>query len=199
MRITNGGNVLIGGTLPSAANITLAQDGSMIYKPVIGHAHGQAAPSTTAITNSITGLFMAASARGSWTRASASSGNQHVSFKNGSNNNYIEWNLLLNNCSSITCSLIYVNATDATSRTISSEYSLDGGATYAALGSATVGATGGTEFGGTISAISGSCNYLKIRAFFASGATSNDLIGIRNVRFTPTCTSVQWANSLNAV
>jgi hypothetical protein len=147
-------------------------------------------------------MWLSASARGAWARSSASGGIQHTSFQTGSNNSYLVWDLLLHNCTQIVCSLLYVNAADSTSRTISSEYSVDGGSTWTALGSVTAGASGGSQFGGTITfttATSGVIRYLKVRAFYASGATSSSLIGIRTVTFAPTCTSAQFVNSLNTL
>jgi hypothetical protein len=208
VRLTSGGNLLIGGTLPSAPNINLAATGAIdavgrvLSAPVMGHSHGQSAPATAEITNRITAMWLSASARGAWTRSGASGGSQFTSFRVGSNNSHLVWDLLLHNCPQVICSLIYVNASDTVSRSISSEYSVDGGSTWVALGNVTVGATGGAEFGGTITfatATSGIIRYVKVRAFYTSGAVSNNFVGIRNVTFTPTCTSAQFTNSLNTL
>jgi hypothetical protein len=208
MHIDQSGSVGIGGTLPSAPNINLAATGAIdavgrvLSAPVMGHSHGQSAPATAEITNRITAMWLSASARGSWVRSGASGGFQYTSFRTGSNNSHLVWDLLLHNCTQVICSLIYVNAADSTSRSISSEYSVDGGSTWVALGDVTAGSTGGAEFGGTITfgtGTAGVIRYLKVRAFYTSGALSSNFIGIRNVTFTPTCTSAQFTNSLNTL
>jgi len=149
------------------------------------------------ITRSINAGYALASARGNWIRAVSSGGAQYSAFRNNTNNDYIVWDLVLENCSQIVCDLSANNNADGTSRTMSSEYSTDSGTTWTALGSATFGSSGGTPFGGTITfnAPRGLI-YLKVRAFWASGATSSALIGIRSVSFTPTCTNHSFANSL---
>lgn len=155
------------------------------------------APSSAEITRSINAGYAVASARGNWVKAAAVGGAQYSAYKNGSNNDYLVWDLVLENCSQIVCGFIANNQADGTSRTISSEYSTDGGATWTALGSATFGSSGGTSFGGTITFNApNSLIYLKVRAFWSSGATSSDLIGIRGVTFTPTCTNHSFAKSL---
>ena len=207
-RFDSSGNFLLGGTLPSAPNLALKPTGDidavgrLLSAPVIGHSHGQGAPSSADITNRIASMWLSASAQGSWARSSASGGVQHTSFRTGSDNSYLVWDLLLHNCTEVVCSFLYVNAADATSRTLTSEYSVDGGSNWVSLGSVTAGPSGGSEFGGTISFGSGTAGiirYLKVRVFYASGATSSDVIGIRTATFKPTCTSAQFTNSLNTL
>jgi len=155
------------------------------------------APSSAEITRSINAGYAIASARGNWVKASASGGTQYAAYKNNSNNDYLVWDLVLENCSQIVCNFLASNQSDGVSRTMSSEYSTDGGATWTALGSATFSSSGGTPFGGTITFNAPrELIYLKVRAFWASGALISDLIGIRSVAFTPTCTNHSFSKSL---
>lgn len=153
--------------------------------------------SSAEITRSINAGYAVASARGNWVKAAAFGGLQYSAYKNGSNNDYLVWDLVLENCSQIVCDFIANNQTDGVSRTISSEYSTDGGSTWTALGSATFGLSAATPFGGTITfSAPNSLIYLKVRAFWVSGASPNDTLGIRSVTFTPTCTNHSFAKSL---
>lgn len=155
------------------------------------------APTSAEITRSINAGFAVASARGTWAKAAAVGGAQYIAYKNGSINDYLVWDLVLENCSQIVCDLFASNQADGVSRTISSEYSTDGGSTWTALGSATFGASGGTQFGGTVTFNApNSLIYFKVRAFWASGAVNSNLIGIRIVQFKPTCTNHSFAKSL---
>ena len=194
MRIDSSGNVGIGVTSPSQK---LDVVGMVESQPLFGVTGIPATPSTSESSRVIDAGWLVASARGSWAKAAASGGNQLVAYKNGSNNDYIVWDMVLENCSQIVCDLIFSNYVDSTSRSISSEYSVDGGSTWVSLGSVTVGSTASASFGGTATfSAPTSLIYFKVRAFYTSGASSNGGIGIRQVTFNPTCTSSQWAKVL---
>jgi hypothetical protein len=168
-----------------------------IFQESLGVEYASGAPSTAQITRTIDAGWLAASARGSWAIADAFSGTtQYVSYKNGSNNDFLVWDLILENCTQIVCSLVFANANDAGNRTIVSEYSIDGGSAWVALGSSTTG-SGDYAFGGTVNfSAPNKMIYFKLRIYYSASATSTDLIGVRDVKLTPTCTSAQWVKVL---
>jgi hypothetical protein len=140
--------------------------------------------------------WAAASARGSWVLAGGSP--QYAAYYTGGNNDYLVWNLLCHQGSSLSAIVVYHNHADSVSRTAAVDYSFNGGSTWINLATVTFTASGGTSIGGTIS-LTGAQSLgrnVRIRTYFVSGAAASSLIGVGQFYFGTTGGSFQYINSL---
>lgn len=179
----------------SSPRTTLDVAGVVLSNKVFS-AIGGAQVSTASVTDAIHGVWAAASSRGAWTKAGVSGSQQYIMFRNGTNSNYIEWDLLLVNAYTLDVSITYGNYGDGTSRTFVVEYSLDGGATYTTLATTSFG--GGTGTGSGTITFSGprGARHVKVRTAWTVSATSSNLHGINNVTFTPNCDTLNFIKAL---
>jgi hypothetical protein len=170
--------------------------GSITSKWLSGMYAGGGVTPSTAVSAAQYYLWAAASARGSWVLAGGSP--QYAAYYTGGNNDYLVWNLLCHQGSSLYVNIVYHNHADSASRTAAVDYSFNGGSTWINLNTITFTSSGGTNVNGTISLTGGLSlgRNVKIRTYFTSGAAASNLIGVGRCFFEMTGGSFQYINSL---
>jgi hypothetical protein len=195
MRIDTDGRVGIGKSNPGKV---LDVNGE-IRKTTIFKTQGAGGSNPgEAINQSINGMWAAAAARGAWAKGVPWVGNNlhYTLFKTGTNNSFMEWEVLLYDVSTLDIVCLYANSADGVSRTGLGEYSVNNGASWISLNSGSFG-SGSRDVGGSINIPgTGNLNSVRFRTAFQSGATSNDLIGIYELKFTAIGGGMHFIRSL---
>lgn len=156
---------------------------------------GGARAASASVTEVIHGIWAAASSRGAWTKAGAGA-TQYIMYSNGTNNSYLEWDMLLVNAYSLDVSITYGNYGDGTTRTFVIQYSLDGGTTYTTLSTTSFGGGTGTGTGTITFNDPRGVRHVKVRTAWTVSATSSNFHGINNITFTPNCDTLNFIKSL---
>ena len=193
MRIDSSGNVGIGKSSPATK---LDVNGEIFRNCVFGPPMSAAQTGTTEITEAIQYVWSAASARGDWSKSAIIGVIQYTIFKTGSNNSYLVWEMLLNNSLSFTWTIQYSNYQDATSRSISAEYSLNGGSSYTSAGTATFGSGSATLTGTKTFNSATTGRHIIFRTNWTAGAQNLNGLGIEIVNFTTNGGELTFIKSL---